>query len=413
MDIGADLIGLGAALGSGMLIGIERERRKGATPTHALAGVRSFALVALAGALAQTIDSALVQATALLVVALALISYSRGNVQEAGMVTELALFLSFLLGVNAIAHPAVSAGLAVLVASMLDLRAPLHHFVRVTLKSGELRDGLMLAGAALVVWPLLPDAANGWLLGANPRRMWGLVVLMMSLQAGAHIALRMAGPRMGLALTGLASGFVSSVAATADMGQRCRRDPALLAACAAAALLSNVATYILLLVVALTIAPAQLLTLAPTLGCAMTATLLVSAATLRTVPDTVQRPARGGRVFSIRQALLFALILSGATALLAYANTYLGAPAAMLGALLVGLVDVHAAASSILSLADSGVLTPGATRHILLFALAANTSSKLVAAAAGGRPFLRRVGGGLVLILLAASLPSLLAYSWR
>ncbi|MYM97570.1 MgtC/SapB family protein [Duganella vulcania] len=412
MSISANLIGLGAALGSGMLIGIERERRKGEASAHALAGVRSFALVALCGALAQTIDPALTLMAALMVVALNVVGYYRASAQESGMVTQLALFASFLLGVNAVGHPQLSAGLAVLVASMLNLRAPLHHFIRVTLKSGELRDGLILAGAALVIWPLLPDAANSWLLGVNPRRMWGLVVVLMALQAVAHVAMRMAGPRMGLALTGLASGFVSSVAATADMGRRYRRDPSLLGACAAAALLSNVATYLLLFVVVLTIAPGQLLSLAPTLACALLATALVSAALLRAASTPVRPPARGGRVFSIRQAVLFALILSGATALMAYANAYLGTAAATLGALLVGLVDLHAAASSILSLADSGVLTPAAARHILLCALAANTSSKLAAAAAGGgRLFLRRVGWGLVAILLAASLPSLLA-SW-
>ena len=411
MNLSANLIGLAAALGSGLLIGIERERRKGSTPIHALAGVRSFALVALSGALAQSIDGALVLMTALLVAALSLISYSRATAAEPGMVTELALFLSFLLGVNAIANPAVSAGVAVVVASMLNLRAPLHHFVRVTLKSGELRDGLILAGAALVVLPLLPDGANSWLLGANPRRMWGLVVVLMTLQAGAHIALRMAGPKMGLALTGLASGFVSSVAANADMGQRYRRDPALLGACAVAAMLSNVATYLLLLVVTLTIAPAQLMRLAPTIVCALLATSVVCAVMLHAAPQVAHHPRRNGRAFSIRQAVIFATILSGATALVAYAHAYLGPAAATLGAVLVALVDVHAAASSILTLADSGVLAPAPMRHIFLLALAANTFSKLAAATAGGgRPFVRQVGWGLLLILLAACLPTLLGY---
>ena len=47
------LLGLAAALGGGLLIGIERERRKGTGPHRALAGVRTFTLAALAGAGAQ------------------------------------------------------------------------------------------------------------------------------------------------------------------------------------------------------------------------------------------------------------------------------------------------------------------------------------------------------------------------
>mgnify|MGYP003342123217 CR=1 FL=1 len=34
-----------------------------------------------------------------------------------------------------------------------------------------------------------------WLAGINPRRLWGLVVLMMALQGAGHVALRIAGAR--------------------------------------------------------------------------------------------------------------------------------------------------------------------------------------------------------------------------
>jgi uncharacterized membrane protein (DUF4010 family) len=401
-----DLTGLGVALGCGLLIGAERERSKGSGPGRAFVGVRSFALVALTGALAQCLSSTLVAVSALLVMALSVVSHWRDRSDDPGVTTELSLFLVFLLGVNAIDNPAVSAGASVIVAALLNLRGPLHHFIRVTLKSGELRDALILAGAALVVWPLLPDQANVWLLGANPRRMWGLVLLIMCLQAFAHIALRIIGPRMGLPLSGLASGFVSSTATTVAMGQRYRREPSLLGACAAAAMLSNVATYLLLVVVILAIAPSQLPHLAPALGCALLATLVIAAYRLHAAQRSAPRRSRTGRAFSIRQALLFAAILSAATALVAYAHAYLGPAAARLGAMLAALVDVHAAASSIVSLAGSGALPPPELRLTFLLALSANTGSKLVAAAlSGGRPYFKLVAPGLLLILLAAWLP--------
>jgi uncharacterized membrane protein YhiD involved in acid resistance len=47
---GAKLLGLGVALGCGLLIGIERERRKGNGPARSLAGVRTFTLASLGGA---------------------------------------------------------------------------------------------------------------------------------------------------------------------------------------------------------------------------------------------------------------------------------------------------------------------------------------------------------------------------
>ena len=45
----SSLLGLCVALGCGLLIGIEREQRKGSGPTRSYAGVRSFALAAMLG----------------------------------------------------------------------------------------------------------------------------------------------------------------------------------------------------------------------------------------------------------------------------------------------------------------------------------------------------------------------------
>ncbi|SFM26231.1 MULTISPECIES: MgtC/SapB family protein [Rugamonas] len=405
------LTGLSVALGCGLLIGIERERRKGSGPQRGFAGVRSVALVCLCGALAQILAAGLVVVGAAMVAALCAISYWRRRPDDPGVTTELAFFLAYLLGVCAVLHPGIAAGAAVVIAGMLNLRQPLHHFARVTLRAGELRDGLILAGAALIVWPLLPDAASDWLLGANPRRLWGVAVVIMGLQGAAHIALRVTSPGLGLAVAGLASGFVSSTATTAAMGQRYRADPTLLGPCVTAALLSNVATYILLLVIALAVAPNMLGHVAPSLGAALLATLVLSAIRLRATNATARHGTPPGRAFSVWQALLFALILSGATGLVAFAHNHFGSAAATAGAILAGLVDAHAAAGSVLSLAASGTLTPPELVLSLLLVISSNTCSKLLAAASGGRAFFVPMAFGLLAILLAAWVPYWLA--WR
>ncbi|HET7756262.1 MAG TPA: MgtC/SapB family protein, partial [Steroidobacteraceae bacterium] len=87
------LLGLAAALGGGLLIGIERERRKGPGPQRALAGVRTFALVALAGAGCELIGHPLlVILGAVLIVALAAIGYWRRRSADPGVTTAVALF---------------------------------------------------------------------------------------------------------------------------------------------------------------------------------------------------------------------------------------------------------------------------------------------------------------------------------
>ena len=69
--------GLLVALGIGLLMGLERERRKGTGATRRLAGIRTFALVSLAGALAETSGiPGLPLLGAGLVAALALVAYA-------------------------------------------------------------------------------------------------------------------------------------------------------------------------------------------------------------------------------------------------------------------------------------------------------------------------------------------------
>ena len=58
----SNVVSFAVALGAGLLIGIERERRKGAGAARALAGVRTFTLTSLAGALAQALQQPLLVA---------------------------------------------------------------------------------------------------------------------------------------------------------------------------------------------------------------------------------------------------------------------------------------------------------------------------------------------------------------
>ncbi|SHH05439.1 MgtC/SapB family protein [Massilia sp. CF038] len=400
---------LAVALGCGLLIGIDRERRKGTGPGRGYAGLRSFALTALGGALAQLSAGALVAAGALLVVALSVVACWRDRSDDPGITTELALFVTYLLGVTAVSHPEVAAGSAVVVAAMLHLRSHMHHFVRDCLKDHELRDGLVLGAAALVLLPLLPDGRTAWLLGINPHRLLGLAILIMTIQAAAHVALRIAGARLGMALSGLASGVVSSVATTAAMGARAKGDPRLFGACVSGALMSNVATFFLLLLVTLTVAPGQIGVLAPLIGAGGVGTMLVAAISMTLQGKAGSSVDASGHAFSLRQACGFAVILSAASVGMAYANAWLGSQAAWAGAVLAGLLDFHAAAASVLSLAAAGTVGARDAELALLLALSANTLSKLVAAfAAGSFAYGIRTGLGLLAILLAAWLPLLL-----
>jgi uncharacterized membrane protein (DUF4010 family) len=403
------LLGLGAALGAGLLIGIERERRKGEGPQRAVAGARTFTLASLAGAIAQAMGQPwLVAIGALLILALAAISYWRDKSDDPGITTELALFVTYLLGVTAIEHPAMAAGAAVIVAGLLAARSYIHAFSNEVLTAVELRDALLFAGAALVVLPLLPNQPLSWLPSINPRKLWALVVMFMALQAVGYIALRIFGARLGLAMSGLVAGFVSSTATIAALGTRARQDSNLLLPCVSGALFSTLSTVGLLAIVAVAVHAPALTVIAPSIAAAFTVIVVVALLSLRRTANAHMTDAPKGRAFNLLHAIGFALLLSAVTAGIAFINAKFGHLGVGVGAAIAGFFDVHAASASVFSLAggekiaDRDVLLP------MLLAFTTNTISKAVGAyLGGGRAYALRVGTGLLAVLVAAWAPLL------
>ena len=238
------------ALGIGLLIGVERERRKGEGPTRSPAGIRTFAAASLVGAISFVAGGQVLFAISTVgVIVLAAIAYSRGHEADPGLTTEIALIGTTLLGGLSMQTPVLAAGLGVIVAILLAARTPLHRFARSLLTEDELKDGLLLAGATLVVLPLLPNRQMGPFGALNPQSIWMLVILVMVIGAVGHVAVRTLGVRYGLPLSGLAAGFISSTATIAAMGARSAKTPGLLASTVSAAVLSNLATVVQLALV--------------------------------------------------------------------------------------------------------------------------------------------------------------------
>jgi uncharacterized membrane protein (DUF4010 family) len=107
-------------------------------------------------------------------------------------------------------------------------------------------------------------------------------------------------------------------------------------------------------------------------------------------------------------AIGFAVLLSAVTAVMAYLTARFGQFALPLGAALSGIFDVHAAATSVLSVAATAEIPRAELVTAVLLAFTTNTTSKLVAAvSAGGFAYGARVGAGLLLVALAMWTPLL------
>ncbi len=411
-ELPAPVYSIGTALGIGLLIGSERERAKGSGPGRAPGGVRTFTLAALAGVVAALGGGLWLAAAALAVLgAYAIAGYFRTRGDDPGLTTEVALVVTFLLGVLAAEAPALAAGTGVIVAIVLAARTRLHRLVRDQLSGRELGDGLLLAAAALVVLPLLPNrAVDPW--GVfNPHVIWLLAVLVMAINAAGYVALRTFGVHRGLPIAGLAAGFVSSTVTHGAMGSRARAQPELLGAAAAGAALSSVATVVQLLLV-LAVANAAMLRalLLPMLLAGVAAIAWGAFNTVRSLRSPGDASVAPGRAFDVRTALLFTATVTAVMLIAAVLADQLGPAGGAFGIVVAGLADTHAATASAASLAAGGALDARTGALAALGAFSVNAGGKLVASyATGGRAFGNRVLPGIVLMVALAWLGAWLA----
>ncbi len=403
-DIAIDA-GWAVALGIGLLIGAERERRKSEGPARAAAGLRTFAIAALLGAVAMEVGDGLMLAVAAAGITLmSAIAYLRDRSEDPGLTSEVALVITVVLGGFAMREPTKAAAVAVVVAVMLAARAPLHHFVRNVLTAPELKSALILASATLVVWPVLPNRFLGPFEAINPQGIWTVAILIMVIGAGGHIATRFLGGRYGLPLAGLAAGFVSSSATIASMGSRVTGNPLLLGPAVAGAVLSNVATIIQATALLAVVSPAVLMALWPSLAAAgATAIALGAVFTFGARTATAETPEAEAEAFSLPAALVLAVVIAAVLLAAAALRHWLGSQGVVAGAALAGFADAHASIVSVASLAASGKMPVADAAIPILAGLTTNSLTKIaLATASGSRAYAKRVVPCVILVLAAA-----------
>jgi uncharacterized membrane protein (DUF4010 family) len=402
----APLLNVLVALGVGLLIGVERERTNLEAGTPAAAGLRTFAIAALVGAGAALLDRATLVPIAFAGVGLlAALSYW-GTLKDTGpgLTTELAMLLTVLAGALAISAPAAAAAIGAITALLLGGRRQLHHFVSAVLTEEEVRSALVLAAAVIVVLPVLPNEPMGPYGALNPYKVWRLVVLVLLIGSAGHVATRLLGPRYGLPVSGLASGFISSSATIGAMGSRARKSPGMLSAAVAGAVLSTVATVVqLAAVVGATSEPTLKAATPALIPAGVVAAAYGAGFTLRALRQPPTETEEPGRPFSLSAALVFAATLSGVLLAAAALRAWFGEAGAILAAALAGFVDTHASAISIAALVASGKLSPDAAVIPILAGFSTNSVTKVIlASTAGGPAFARRVVPGVLLVGAAA-----------
>jgi len=381
------------ALGIGLLIGAERERRKAQRP--ASAGLRSFTIASLMGcASALTPWNWMSGVILACITALALFSnWQRRASGDPGITTEISLITTTLLGALSVGAPALAGAGAVLITIILAARDPLHRFVGQMVTADEVADVLLISGATLIVLPMLPDRPMGPFAALNPHAIWLVVIMILGINAVGQLATRLLGARLGVPMLGLVSGFISSSATIGAMGAWVRVNPASLSAGVAAAVLSTVANYVqMAVVIAVTDRSAFVATAAPVGAAALAAALSGGWFMMVAWRETSAEPPKFSRSFNVMIALMFAAMLAGMLILVAAMRAWFGAVGIAAAAAIGGVLDVHAAVISIATQVNERTIT--STQAIVPVLIACTTSSiakMLFSATAGTRAFAARV----------------------
>jgi len=395
----------------GFLVGLDRERAE-ARKDHALfAGVRTFPVIALAGAIPMLLEDrvgpALLVATFLAIAAVAVVSYVRTSAHgRIGATTEMAALATFLLGALAGAGQLVVAGAAGVALAVLLVGKPRLEAFSNALTTEEIRAALELAVITVIVLPLLPDRGYGPWQALNPREIWIVVVLVSALSFVGFVAVRVLGAGRGMAITGAVGGLVSSTAITISMAERSHAGAARPAA--SAAVLASTIMCVRMAVLAGAVDAGILPRLLPIL--AVMAAAGGAAAWLMGRGTAERTAAADGSLtnpFSLKAALTFAAVYTLVLLVVRAAQEHLGASGLYLASALSAIVSVDAPT---VALAHLGGGTTGWSAPAAAIGVVAITNTLVkfgIAIAYGAGSFRNRVATALGVMSVLGGLAGL------
>ena len=203
------------ALALGLLIGLERERRKKE------AGLRTFGFIALLGAVGAALGDpyayiALVF-TGLLTIFLNLqeLHTHKGTELTTSAAMLVTCFVGILCGKG---HTLTPAAIMVSATALLAWKDRLQGF-SIGLTENELRSALLLAILGIVIYPALPTGSIGpWGL-IEPRAAWATVILIAGIGFVNYVLWKIYGTR-GVTIAGFLGGLVNSSVTVSELAAR-------------------------------------------------------------------------------------------------------------------------------------------------------------------------------------------------
>lgn len=419
---------LALALALGVMIGLERGwHTRDMAEGQRVAGVRTFSLIGLLGGLLGVAGAAVGHAVVAVGVAgfvltMAAAYYALANTTEdRGLTTEVAAFITLILGILAVRGDMLLAAIAAVVAvAVLAAKRPVHAWVK-AVENAEISAAIKLLLISVVMLPLLPNEGYGPGGLLNPYELWWVVVVLSGVSFAAYAAIRMAGPGAGIFLMGVLGGLASSTAVTLNGARLAVKAPALAGMLSGGIAVACAVMFVrgFVLVFVLNRAAAVLLAW-PLLAAAAAAFVTGIVLLRRKAPRAGGAKLDLGPPADILTAIKFGAVLVAVGFAVHYGRAWFGAGGSIAAAAMAGLVDIDAATVTVSRLGSSGGgdgaggISSGEVVLAVLAAVTVNTFAKFgYALAIAGRTLLRPLALALGAPLAAGAAAGILSFAVR
>ena len=374
----------GTALGLGLLLGFERQRKQ-KPEEEQFAGARTFALVSLLGAgstyLQLNAQLPWVMPAAFMVVGgIALAAYVvTAREGDVGATTEVSALLTFVIGaLSAAGELGLATGLAVCALLLLSMKDWSIETAR-HIEKADIEAVLKFSIITVIVLPLLPDRAYGPepMNVLNPYKVWLMVVLISGINFASYVLVKVVGQEHGIPLTGILGGLASSTALTLGFSQRSRHEPQHASAFTLGILVAWTVMFLRILVAVAVINAELANRLALGVG-VLTAVSLASCAFLFKKREAGEKGkvSSGNNPFELGEAMKFGMLFAVVTVAAKAAEVYFGSAGLYLAGAVAGLSDVDPIALSMANLVDQKPDMLGVAARATLIAMMANTDRK-------------------------------------
>lgn len=401
------LIRLLVTTGIGFVLGLERQIAHPSEKGDAFAGVRTFTLITFIGFVAALLSVLFhpyifIAGLIAILILVSIAYWITANKGGIGGTTEFAAVLTYLLGgLTLSGNIDISLAITVIVLVMLSSKIKLKNIVS-QITTEELSAFVIFIVLALLILPFLPNQNYGPYNVINPREIGWIIVLTSGIGFFGYVIMKFLGTNIGVLLTGIVGGLVSSTVVTWTFAKRSKEVPKLSGKfsvaifAAATVMVVRVAIWVFIFNKPLLnelILPMALLFLS-----ALGVTLFIYRSQIHLEQSNETIPL--GEPINLKDAVFFGVLYTGILLLISYANSEYGTKGIYITSIISALTDIDAITISVskLALNSIGFLT---AQNAILIAALSNTIVKIGIALMVGSKELRKfivIGYGIIFL---------------